>query len=327
MSPAGTARFCHLCGQSLRGQVYRYAHGLIVCSTCQVTRPRCARCYVPLADFEQLPAGAAPAGAPLCRTCRRALPRCACCQKPILHSWYMFDELVPPTAVRRFCEACVKGRPRCDICRAPVPVDMPVLPDGQFRCALCHSEMVLGERGVQAVYDQARTLAGREVGVWPQQQPSLRTVGRREMGAVRNRFASDIPDGAGGHHVLGFFVREGGAATIYVEVGLPRPLLLGTLSHELAHAWQVEVAPGVKDPLLREGFAEWVAYCALMAAGHTQIAERARMRDDVYGRGLRHFLTVERAGGRRAALEAARGHRPPRAPVTAPRAGDRPAPG
>ena len=43
--------------------------------------------------------------------------------------------------------------------------------------------------------------------------------------------------------MLGFFVRVHGSSTIYVEHGLPRGLLLGTLAHELGHAWQAERAP------------------------------------------------------------------------------------
>jgi hypothetical protein len=144
--------------------------------------------------------------------------------------------------------------------------------------------------------------------------PLLVVVGRRQMGEVRRRFPHAEPEGAGSQHVLGFFAREEGATSIYVEMGLPRPLLLGTLAHELAHAWQVEVAPGVVDPLLREGFAEWMAHHVLVAGGHRPVAARATRRDDLYGRGLRHFLALERASGSRAVMAAARGERVPAVP-------------
>jgi len=90
-------------------------------------------------------------------------------------------------------------------------------------------------------------------------------------------------------------------------MGLPRSLLLGTLAHELAHAWQIEAAPTLNDQLVREGFAEWVSHHVLVAAGYQHAAARATRRDDIYGRGLRHFLNIERRHGHEAVLARARG--------------------
>jgi hypothetical protein len=255
------------------------------------------------------PAQSAQAGGPpICPSCLRTAPRCACCGKPIVQAWYTFEELLPQAAVRRFCAPCVKHMRRCDVCRAPVPANATTLPDGQFRCAQCATEMVLDDATVAAVYTEALTLAERTTRVRPRQTPDLSVVGRRKMGAVRRRFPSDPPEGgASGHHVLGFFARESGTTRIYVELGLPRPLLLGTLAHEVAHAWQAEAAPTVADPLLREGFAEWVAHRVLVASGHRQVAARATRRDDLYGRGLRRFLEIERTAGRAGVLDAALG--------------------
>ena len=68
-------------------------------------------------------------------------------------------------------------------------------------------------------------------------------------------------------------------------------------AHELAHAWQMESAPLVRDPLLREGFAEWVAYHVLLAHGEGEAAERIVAREDVYGQGARLLLGMERDMG------------------------------
>lgn len=303
--------FCHVCGAALDARYYRYEHGFTVCASCQTTRPHCARCGVPVTDGERGHHGVVSGarGALLCRRCLRTAPRCACCGEPIAQTWYTFEELLPPASVRRYCEHCVREQPRCDICRAPVPRSATMLADGQYRCVLCATEMVRDEAEVRAVYDESLRLAQRSADVRPRVVPTLIVVGRRQMGEVRRRFPHAEPDGAGSQHILGFFVREGSATSIYVEMGLPRPLLLGTLAHELAHAWQVEVAPEVSDPILREGFAEWVAHHVLVAGGHRPVAARATRRDDLYGRGLRHFLGVERSSGRRAVMAIARGER------------------
>lgn len=326
-SSGGSAspRFCHLCGQSLAGHFYRYAHGLVVCAPCQNSRPRCARCDAPLADLDlarlagvsraSVTAGTAmgkptpsPASdVPLCARCLRTAPRCACCGKPIANVEYTFEEVLALPTKRHFCEQCVKHQPRCDICRAPVPRDAATLPDGQFRCIACAQEMVTDTHAVRAVYDQARALVGSAARIQLRAIPQLSVVGRREMGEVRRRFAAELPTEAGGHHVLGFFVRDHRAERIYVEMGLPRSLLLGTLAHELAHAWQIEESPRLTDQLVREGFAEWVAHRVLVAAGFQHAAARATRREDIYGRGLRHFLGVERRHGHTGVLARARG--------------------
>jgi hypothetical protein len=98
-----------------------------------------------------------------------------------------------------------------------------------------------------------------------------------------------------------------------VEAGLTRGLLLGTLAHELGHAWQSEqlgsAANGV-DTLVSEGFAEWVAYHTLSARGIHTLAGRARERQDIYGRGLERLLEIERKRGRDAVLRIARSGQP-----------------
>jgi hypothetical protein len=325
--PAGltSSRFCHLCGRRLVGRFIRYDTGLTVCMPCETSRPHCARCRLPLAD-SAVAAARSTGGPQLCGDCARLAPRCIACQQPILGVYYTIEELLPTSDARRFCARCVQHRPRCDLCDAPVAEGSAPLSDGQWRCALCASDLVLGDEAVRAVYAQANSLFARVVGGDLRATPRLLVLSRREMSQVRRRY--DRPDrgangsngshGANGskpdpgasplvHHVLGYFVRSGGSSTIYVERGLPRVVLLGTLAHELGHAWQAENVPAVRDALLCEGFAEWVAHRVLVAAGQQLSAARATRRDDLYGRGLRHFLGVERRHGRAAVLAALQG--------------------
>lgn len=307
-----TSAFCHLCGRRLVGRYYRLGDGLTFCATCHDTRPRCERCAAPLDDpAVRQSGGAEPAVPLLCTRCVRLAPRCAACQRPIASSWYTFEELLPQAEQRHFCEPCVRTRPRCDLCRAPVAPRAVALDDGQYRCAQCAADMPLGDGPVSAVYrDALRAFAG-VVGAGPRETPRLAVVTRPRMGEVRRAYEGAGPrdelSATAGHHVLGFFVRSHGASTIYVERALPRPLLLGTLAHELGHAWQAEQAPHERDPLLCEGFAEWAAYRVLVSAGLGAMAERAARRDDLYGRGLRHYLAIERRAALPGVLRTARG--------------------
>jgi hypothetical protein len=84
---------------------------------------------------------------------------------------------------------------------------------------------------------------------------------------------------------------------MYVLSGLPQILLIQTVAHEWAHAWQGENCPLLKDPLVREGFAEWAAYKTLQAMGATKKMALMEEQNGLYGEGLRRMLELERHGG------------------------------
>lgn len=309
--PVAASRFCNLCGQRLAGHYYRNVRGLVFCATCSATRTHCARCDTPLPEATAS-RGREAHDPPLCTPCARKTPRCAACKRHVVGTFYTFEELLPPAAVRRFCDTCMRTRPRCDICRVPVAPDIAPLDDGQYRCTLCLTDMVLGESAVHAVYREALAALAQVMGM-PFAEPRLAVVSRIEMGEIRRRHESATREGetppAAGQHILGYFVQAHGTQTIYVERGLPRGLLLGTLAHELGHAWQAPYAPKLRDPLLTEGFAEWVAHFTLVAGGLRTIAASATRRDDIYGQGLRRMLAVERTSGREGVLAVARGEK------------------
>ena len=323
-----SARFCHLCGRALVGRYVVYSSGLVCCAACQEQRPHCARCHVPLDDVAIARPPARTGDPALCARCIREARRCACCGAMILDTqWYTLEDAPDGSGPRDFCQRCWRQRPRCDLCRAPCGPGSAHLDDGQYRCAACAAHLVTAEAQVRTLYGDAIAAFAQISGERLARLPRLAIVTRREMAAAHRRYAARDPHtavaaaagagaGAGGetaagHHVLGYFVREGDETTIYVERALPRVLLLGTLAHELGHAWQAERAPSVRDPELCEGFAEWAAHGALVRAGAVGAAALATRRDDLYGRGLRRFLASERAGGRAAVLTLARGRGTP----------------
>lgn len=307
------ARFCHLCGEPLVGRVLSNPEGLTWCMRCQTDRPHCKLCHTPLDDGAIARATAQSSeGIPLCAHCLRVTPRCQTCRAPLALSWYTFEELNPTLPERRYCPTCVRSNPRCDICRTPVRRGSEPLDDGQYRCAGCAAEMVADETGVRALYEETLTLCAQITGEPLRRTPALSVVTRLRMGEVRLRqarlgSAAPAPETTPSPHVVGFFVREREKATIYVERRLPRSMLVGTLAHEIGHAWQSERAPELRDPLVCEGFAEWVSHHALVARDLRPLAARSTRREDVYGRGLRRMLQIERERGKAAVLEVAIG--------------------
>jgi hypothetical protein len=310
-------RYCHLCGKRITGRYFQYSNGLTVCAACEGSAPRCARCNAPTPTAGAL---LSRKGVLLCSRCVRETFACDICHEPILGSWYTFQELVATPEPRRYCAECMRDRPRCDLCQSPTGPGAVTLTDGQYRCMVCASDLVIGEPAIRLVYTEALKQLEQIVDAPLRHTPPLDVVNRRRMGETRRTYAREAgqmgathgEDGGAARHVLGFFVRTQGRPIIYVEAGLTRGLLLGTLAHELGHAWQSEqlgASAGAIDPLVSEGFAEWVAYHTLMARGMRTLATRARERQDLYGRGLERLLDIEQARGRAEALRVARAGR------------------
>ncbi len=293
--PASRHGFCHLCGSPLIGSYTTYSTGLIVCAQCERTAPRCTSCNLPSRALTPIDQHR------LCQRCITTLPRCGACQKPIVGQYFRFGDSPTP-----YCVACSQQRPTCQLCGAPLGADGQRLPGGQTRCGECARTMVLDDQMAQSLYQmviqQARMIFAQDV----QHIPLLRIVDPAELAAVRSRYEPVAPVmGANQPHVLGFFEQEGPRRTIYVERALPRVTFIGTLAHEYAHAWQADYAPQKQPPLRREGFAEWLSWSLLVALGHIQEAARATRREDEYGRGLRHFIALEKRAGRPAVFREA----------------------
>jgi hypothetical protein len=108
---------------------------------------------------------------------------------------------------------------------------------------------------------------------------------------------------------LGAFVREGGQITIVILSDMPRPLLIETAAHELAHAWQAENCPAGQTLTLKEGFAQWVAARALEAFGCKEALTVLENREDFYGEGYRSLRSLEMKQGKQGVLRHARENR------------------
>jgi hypothetical protein len=107
-------------------------------------------------------------------------------------------------------------------------------------------------------------------------------------------------------HTLGIYARRGLRRGIYVQTGLPRMLFLQVAAHEYAHAWQGENCPTLRDPLIHEGFAEWIAYHIMGYFRYTKGQERMLARNDIYGKGLRWALELDARAGENGVIDACR---------------------
>ena len=287
MTGAGNApAFCHLCGRPLDERPRRFHHpawppelSLGVCAVCAAQKPRCPICH--------LPGNAAGA----CPTCRAVGPICVGCGRRPRHRAVHFGHNGP------YCAECAAG-PRCQSCG--LPVGDRASADDRPLCAACRATAVVSIEEATDVYRAAEGVIREQLGLSLNVPTGLMLVEPNELRDVLRDMGQD-PDSGG--ETLGVYTRRGRRRGIYAAVGLPRLLLLQVAAHELAHAWQMENAPLLRDPLLREGFAEWVAYHVLRAVGEEEAAERIVARDDLYGQGARLLLGIEQQSSRRGVIE------------------------
>jgi hypothetical protein len=140
----------------------------------------------------------------------------------------------------------------------------------------------------------------------------LALVDRNQLGEIILQQSKDLhdqpPDAPSLNplHTLGLYARRGIRRGIYIQTGLPRMLFLQVAAHEFAHAWQGENCPLLDDPLVHEGFAEWVAYRVLGDYGYAHGQERMCSRTDIYGQGLRQILDIEVSQGLEGVFRACR---------------------
>lgn len=296
--------FCQLCGQEIAGKGNKYRHKqwprgvtLNICNNCDVNKPRCRVCDLPMAS------GAANG---VCMTCSESLRFCLSCGKPIDGKYLEFDGIGP------YCQTCYRDRPPCDVCTAPLTNEKWRLSDGRVMCANCHATAIYAKDAATALFEEMKTIVSRDLGFSLNVPTGLALVDRNQLAGVIQHQQEVAQAGGSGtneldpQRTLGLYARRGMRRGIYVQTGLPRMLFLQVAAHEFAHAWQGENCPLLRNVIAHEGFAEWVAYRVLGYYGYKSGKERMLAREDVYGQGLDWALKLESEQGTAGVIEACR---------------------
>jgi hypothetical protein len=285
---ATSPSFCQLCGRKITSayRLYHHPHWpegreLHVCQQCEVQRPRCQACGMPMANV-------APEG--LCTTCTVSLPRCLTCNRPIHGRFVEVDGVSP------FCEDCYRERPPCDVCAAPLTDEHWRLSDGRLTCARCHATAVDTPEEAATIYEQMKNAALNLLGLSLNIPTGLALVDRNQLAEII-QMQGDDGLAHDPRNTLGIYTRRGTRRGVYIQSGLPRLLMVQVAAHEFAHAWQGENCPLQHEPLVHEGFAEWVAYKILGYFRLPHRQERMLARTDLYGQGLKWALDLEAGQG------------------------------
>lgn len=287
--------FCNLCGQPTYGQGVSYRRqsqrkGLVICLSCEDETKRCDICHIPVHPAMSEDGS--------CPTCAEGLPVCAACERRIKDRAY--QNLANNVC---YCESCFTRQPRCGICSGAVGLKGQKLHDGRFICAQCNKTAIYEFEKANVLYRRVIALTRYHLGIELKICPALVLVDRQQMFYLIKQTSLHQPENP--DMIFGVFVRRNEKRGIYIETGLPQILMLQVMAHEYAHAWQTENSPRHQDPLIREGFAEWVAYRVLTTIGSVKKAALMEQRQDLYGQGLQLMLNLERKGGSSAVFELA----------------------
>ncbi len=103
---------------------------------------------------------------------------------------------------------------------------------------------------------------------------------------------------------IGLYRNSGNCHDIFIMADMGRDSVIGTVAHEMTHAWQSDFCPADQDIVLKEGFANWIAYKILQKIGAFTYAQNIlEHADPVYGVGFKKMLEWEDSLGERGVVE------------------------
>jgi hypothetical protein len=209
--------------------------------------------------------------------------------------WIYAPNGVPDEQSIVVCRRCQKTAPRCAVCGVPMGDNHVDLPDGRRTCAHCHQTAIYDPSHAEALFERVADVITGQLGLGLNVGADFALADHQHLQRLAEEASSDLQSDSS--QVVGLFVRKGRKRVMYVLTGLPQILLIQTVAHEWAHAWQGENCPLLKDSLVREGFAEWAAYKTLQSMGAIKKMALMEKQNGLYGEGLRRMLELERRGG------------------------------
>ena len=271
------AEKCHVCGEVVIGTYYTNEANRIFCSKCFESAARCDFCDTILLPGEWSYSD----NRKICHTCLKTAPLCMGCNQLFKGQYSVYSGFEGV-----YCDNCQTNTPACLSCLRPCGPRPVRLSNGQVICRDCSKTAILDRNSYRSIIVEVSKCM---------EQTLLMTIVSDIQFSLVDQF--DSSNYADGYRELGQFIRTGNDFSIEVLKGLSRPICLETVAHELAHAWQYENHPLLKDKELVEGFAQWVADNVLEHKGYSDLIVRLHQRDDVYGRGYRRLKEWERLYG------------------------------
>ncbi len=272
------AVICDLCGKLILGEYKIFAGDRKVCSNCLSLPHKCVGCGIPLKEYHDV------YGQKVCDDCYHKREKCYTCGEPILGEYLIYDN----DQSKRYCLHCVQVYHHCEVCGAPVGRDSVLLDDGRIICKDCLPKGYYKLEDVLPFRETVLKFMEENLGMRVKHRVKYLLVGRDRL-KEENKHGSEDQSG--------LFVRRNDDFKVLILYGLRQGEIFQVLPHEIAHAWQAENCGFDLELIDLEGFAEWVSYRFLDHVKFEYKQEVMLKREDVYGKGLRKMLDIEKRGG------------------------------
>lgn len=209
------------------------------------------------------------------------------------------------------CPECMK-KPRCFVCQ--IPTDGQKLPDGRVICPNCARTSVADPARAQTLFNEVRNELRFSLGIGtnhPIQFTMVSPEQLHKLSGARSNFVTEQGlfkyeaevERVSTRDYLGRKTGEnlyktGENVWIYVLDYLPKNNMEYVIVHELAHDWMTAHYPGIRDPLVKEGFAEYIAWRYNNFHKRTALNRRIESNTDpVYGEGFRKIRRIAERDG------------------------------
>ena len=237
---------CSLCGKDIVGKYMAYPElGLNICEQCQNTKPHCEKCDIPVNKLIMV------GGHGFCGRCAPTIEVCHSCGEAIMGEYTFFEG----NESLKYCMKCTDKYPRCADCGAPSGPYGTRLDDGRYLCPDCRRIAIFEPGLITPIKQKIRAFLENNMGM---------PVNHDVTYSLENQiFMKQKSKGIQGD-LNGLFYYKGDEYDIYIVYGLRERDLLSVLAHEMTHAWEAENCNDKLPLEEQEGFAQWVAYKALI---------------------------------------------------------------
>jgi hypothetical protein len=324
---------CATCGKVVgegkkSGEYFKY-HGKIYCSQAcfEEALPKCPTCGKPVNG------GVVADGKSYCnQACyQQSLPKCAVCGKPVngglrnpiepgkvYCSQECFNTTLPKCAIcgRRmqswktlaganYCDSCAQ-LPRCSDCKRP-GADVK-LADGRLLCRKCDNTALFDTLRSRQLFERTRTEISEQLGLSTDHRIRFHAVDLKQLKKA-TKADNSSEQGYYSHYYeaqesAGVWRNTNDEYDIFLLNGLQSDEFRDVAAHELAHDIQQALYPRLKDKIVKEGFAEYVASLMETAWGNEAInQERLKNEFKDYVNGFQKMAQIGKDGGLPAVLE------------------------
>ena len=326
---------CDLCKQRILGK-YWQTGGKSYCDKCYRSYPHCKICRAPMKKYYEIDGKkicphcynfklirCSGCNSPLftywikdgrkyCKKCLDEMAdKCELCHKPLYGRFWIMNSMVTGEE-KKYCDSCKNSTHTCYICGMPIPSRSKSLPDGRYICGSCGKTAINNSAQYETILTDV-SKRFEKIGLHIKHKPTLNVVDLDTLKKIQKETEglNTLGDKMGyyrctkmqGTNAFGRKYSSIIKADIYILKYIPSDVAYRVLSHELAHAWHEERMDARKPQLIIEGFAEWVSYTLLRQKGLKHMAKSMTTRNDVYGKGLKEMLRIQKKRGFKGVLE------------------------